>query len=221
MSDTERTGLALLAREVAPPWDLVAPRFPVARRGYDRDAVEDYIAELERELEELRGGQSSSVTAEIERIGEQTAAILRVAHEQAAQTTRRAHEEADRCLSAAAANAVKMTEDAQEQVRQLDLETDTIWRERARLLEDVRNLATSLFALAEDALERFPPEADRPATGSQPTMPVPVAAAPPADEEPISDEDAQGAEDATVALPPEQAEYAPDPEVATEEDVET
>jgi DivIVA domain-containing protein len=218
MSDSERTGLALLAREAAPPWDLVAPRFPIVRRGYDRDAVDDYIAELEQELEQLRAGRTASVTAEIERIGEQTAAILRVAHEQAAQTTRRAHEEADRCLSAAAANTVAMTEDAQQQLRQLDSETDAIWRERARLLEDVRGLATSLFTLAEDALDRFPPEGDRQATGAQPTVPVPVAAELPAEEEDAPQ---------TVPFDGEQTEpvtddYDPsDEEAASEEDAGT
>jgi DivIVA domain-containing protein len=163
MSDSDRSGLALLGAESAPSWDLLAPRFPVVRRGYDRDAVDDYIGELERELEDMRAGHEPStvIAAEIERIGEQTAAILRVAHEQASETTRRAHAEADRCLAAAAANAVAMTEDAKQQLRQLDSETDTVWQERARLLEDVRVLSTSLSSLAEDALERFPPEGER------------------------------------------------------------
>jgi DivIVA domain-containing protein len=177
MSDSNQT--AVLAREAVPAWDLLAPRFPVARRGYDREAVDDHIAELEQELSALRAGRdpSGTVAAEIERIGEQTAAILRVAHEQANGTLRQAHDEADRCLSAAAANAVAMTEDAKAQLHQLDAETDAVWRERARLLEDVRQLATRLSSLADDALERFPPEPDRVASGGPPTVPVgPVAA---------------------------------------------
>jgi DivIVA domain-containing protein len=163
MSDSDRTATALLARDEAPPWDLLAPRFPIVRRGYHRDAVDEYVADLERELEDLREGRepSAAVAAEIVRLGEQTAAILRVAHEKATETTRRAQSEADRCLSAAASNAVAMTEDAKLQLRHLDGETDAIWRERSRLLEDIRTLATSLFTLAEDGLERFPPEGER------------------------------------------------------------
>jgi DivIVA domain-containing protein len=172
MSDADQT--AVLTREAAPAWDLIAPRFPVTRRGYDRETVDEYIAELEQELTDLRAGRGSSgaVAAEIERIGEQTAAILQVAHEQAGDTLRRAHEEADRCLSAAAVNAVAMTEDAKSQLHRLDAETDVIWRERARLLEDVRRLAGSLSSLAEEALERFPPEPDRLASGESPTVAV-------------------------------------------------
>jgi DivIVA domain-containing protein len=182
MNDSDRTGVALLARDSAPPWDLLSPRFPVVRRGYDRDAVDDYVAALEAEIEELRAGRDSSgaVAAEIERIGEQTAAILRVAHEQASETTRRAHAEADRCLGAAASNAVAMTQDAKNQLRQLDGETEAIWTERSRLLEDVKQVATSLFSLAEDALERFPSESER-VTSASPragAVPEPVAAQP-------------------------------------------
>jgi DivIVA domain-containing protein len=172
MSDPDLTGTAVLAREAAPAWDLFAPRFPIARRGYDRDAVDEYIAKLEQELADLRGGgdPSGAVQAEIERIGEQTVAILRVAHEQASDTVHRAQEEADRCLSAAASNAVAMTEEAKAQLQRLDSETDAIWRERARLLEDVRALAGSLSSLADDALERFPPEPDRVASAGSPTV---------------------------------------------------
>ncbi len=163
MSDSGATGEALLARETAPPWDLFSPRFPIVRRGYDRDAVDEYIVELEQDLADLRSGRAAStdVAAEIEKLGEQTAAILRVAHAQADLTARRAEAEAERCLSAAAANAVAMTDEAQAQLRRLDGETDVIWRERERLLEDVRTVATALFTLAEEALERFPGEQER------------------------------------------------------------
>ena len=54
-----------------------------------------------------------------------------------------------------------MTEDAKRKLRQLDTETDAVWAERGRLIEDVRNVATALFSLAEDAADRFPEDADR------------------------------------------------------------
>jgi hypothetical protein len=134
-------------------------RFPVGPLGYNRAAVDERIAELERELEEARSVTPAiSITDEIERLGEQTASILVVAHDQAHETTRAAQEQADRCIADAAANAVAMTEKAKRQLQELDNETDAIWRERARLLDDAREVGLALIAMAEEALERFPEE---------------------------------------------------------------
>jgi hypothetical protein len=144
-----------------PASEAPALRFPTARQGYDRAAVDEHVAELERELAELRQASARAVAAEIERIGEQTAAILRTAHEQAQETTRKGQVQADHVLSAAAANAVAMTEDATQQLRQLDSDTDSVWRERGRLIDDVRIISTALLALAEDAAERFPAEPEK------------------------------------------------------------
>jgi DivIVA protein len=144
-------------------WEQTAPRFPVARLGYDCALVDQHLVDVERELAELRTGASSrqSVAAEIEKIGEQTATILKAAHEQAQQITRAAQRQADACVADAAANAVSITEEANQKLRQLDTETDAIWNERTRLIEDARNVATSLFRLAEEAAERFPTDGDR------------------------------------------------------------
>src|SRR5439155_18957197 len=86
-------------------------------------------------------------------------------HEKATEITRAAQLQADACLADAASNAVLMTEEAKRQLHELDAETDAIWRERVRLIDDARTVATGLFALAEDAAERFPPESER---GSSP-----------------------------------------------------
>lgn len=146
-----------------PPWEPVGPRFPLARLGYDRTTVDEHVAELERELAELqtRAPSGGSVSAEIERIGEQTSAILTVAHDKAHEMTRQAQEQADRCLADAASNAVMITEDAKRRLRQLDSDTDAVWRERARLVEDVRHVASSLMSLADDATARFPAEPEK------------------------------------------------------------
>jgi hypothetical protein len=146
-----------------PPWEHDASPFPIARSGYDRDAVDGYLNELEQEIEELRARASAepSVSTEIKRIGEQAAAILQTAHQQAAETTRKAREEAEKCLADAAANAISMNDEAKSKLRNLDTETDAVWHERARLIEDARSVATALFSLAEDATERFPSEDDK------------------------------------------------------------
>jgi hypothetical protein len=136
-------------------------RFPVGAFGYNRAAVDHYVAELERELDEMRTDRppAVSITEEIERLGEQTASILVVAHDQAHETARLAQEQADRCIADAASNAVAITEQAKRQLSELDNETDSVWHERRRLIEDVRTTATALFALAEDAIDRFPEDA--------------------------------------------------------------
>jgi hypothetical protein len=144
-------------------WEQTPPRFPVTRLGYDCDVVDEHVATLERELSELRihGPRRESVTAEIDRLGEQTATILKVAHEKAREITADAQRQADNCLADAAANAVSMTEEANRKLRQIDSETDAIWQERSRLIEDVRTVATALFTLAEEAVERFPGESEK------------------------------------------------------------
>ena len=163
----EETDQPTAAVDTLPPEEPSRRRFPTSLHGYDRDAVEDYIDGLEHEIAQMAAKLSaqrsptSAVQAEIDRVGEETSAILRVAHEQAAEITRRARGEADRCVSDAAANAVSMTEDAKRKLRQLDSETDAVWAERMRLIEDVRNVATSLFSLAEDATDRFPEDGDK------------------------------------------------------------
>jgi hypothetical protein len=154
-----------------PPWERVETRFPLTRQGYDRAAVDQRIDELEHELAELRSSAAtaSAITAEIERIGEQTSAILTVAHDQAQEMTREAREQADRCLADAASNAVMITEGAKRKLRQLDGDTDAVWQERVRLIEDVRSVASSLLSLAQDADARFPSAPEKP--DLEPTMP--------------------------------------------------
>lgn len=158
------------AEEGVPPWEQLQPPFPMARHGYEPTAVDDYITQLEQELEELRARtpEERVISQEIGRIGEQTAAILRVAHDKAQDLTREAQAQADKCVSDAAANALAITEEANRRLRELDSETDSVWQERARLVEDVRTVATALFSLAEDAAERYPGEPER----HQPPVPA-------------------------------------------------
>ncbi len=136
-------------------------RFPVDPRGYNREAVDEHIARLERELDQLRRAlPAMSINEEIERLGQQTASILLVAHEKAHETTRLAQEQADRRIADAGSNAVSLTERAERQLRELDHETDVVWRERARLLDDARAVGAALIALAADAAERFPEDVE-------------------------------------------------------------
>jgi hypothetical protein len=185
--DTQYIDLTEPESEDADPADGGAA-FPVGRLGYNRAAVDARMAELEAELAELRAiPPQPTITEEIERLGEQTASILVVAHDQAhettrlaeekaQETTRLAQEQADRCIADAASNAVAMTEKAKRELKELDEETDTVWRERTRLLEDALTVGQQLIALSEEATIRFPAEG-KPA-GAQPvapSFPPPVA----------------------------------------------
>lgn len=198
-------------------WPPIEQRFPAVPQGYDPDAVDQHIDALERELDELRAGQASgnAVAAEFDRIGEQTAAILRTAYEQAEEITREAREQAEKCIADASANAVSITDDANRRLRQLDLETDAVWQERTRLLEDARGVASALMTLADRASERFP--ADGPKSQRQPTKPAPrpqpeavqpapapVSASEPAEPEPVED-----SQDERGSIPPPSPADAP------------
>jgi DNA repair exonuclease SbcCD ATPase subunit len=133
-------------------------RFPTAALGYSRQAVDRHVAELEAEVRRLRDrvGEPVSITEEIERLGEQTASILVVAHDKAHETARRAEQHAAQAVTDAARDAERITGEAERRLRELDEETDAVWRERERLLEDVRVVSRTLATLADDAAERFP-----------------------------------------------------------------
>jgi hypothetical protein len=146
-------------------------RFPVAPLGYNRQAVDEQFIELESELTELRealaqqshGEAPMSIQEELERIGEETASILVVAHDKAHETTRIAQEQADRCIADAAANAVSITDEAKRKLAEIEAETDAVRRRRERLIADVRNISGSLESLAGEAERRLADEQPQPA----------------------------------------------------------
>jgi septum site-determining protein MinD len=84
--------------------------------------------------------------------------ILQRAHETAAQITAQSRSEADDRLVAARQEAADIVQDAADRVKELDLETDRIWEERLRIVEDARELARQLLTLADSAAQRFPAE---------------------------------------------------------------
>ncbi|HLJ03714.1 MAG TPA: DivIVA domain-containing protein [Solirubrobacteraceae bacterium] len=146
-------------------WFHEPPRFPIVRSGYDCEAVEEHIEMLERELSELdhelaelraRPPAQDEVAAEIQRVGEQTSAILLAAHDRARETAREAQEQADRCLADAASSALSITEEANRKKGEAEQETRRLMSERERLLKDLEALAGTLASIAREAGERFP-----------------------------------------------------------------
>jgi hypothetical protein len=151
-----------------PAWEDSPPRFPLARDGYDRPAVDEYVSDLEQELSSLdreiaklreQASQPTEVTGEIQRVGEQTSAILIAAHEQAQQTTRQAQEQADKCISDAAAKALAMTAEAKQELAVHVQEKESLREQRGRLIGEVRRLSSALATLADEADQPRAPEA--------------------------------------------------------------
>ncbi len=201
-----------------PPREPPQGRFPVVRHGYDPDLVEECLAELERELEQARAGAAVAATEEIARIGEQTASILRVAHAKAQEMSREARAQSDALVAQATTEAEEITREAKREAARLDSDTDAIWRERERLLEDARSVATALFTLIDEAAERFPAESERTSeyeaiadmepTGEGAAAPPEASASPapvgavPVVAEPV-DRSLEPLDDADPGLPPE------------------
>lgn len=140
------------------PAEQEALRFALVWRGYDRTAVDEYVtalegelAALDRELTDLRGGSPAKqeVASELQRIGEQTSAVLMAAHEQREEIVRGAQAEAERCIAEANAAANARTAACEARLRELSAQTDGVRAERDRLLDDVRKISAALAAVAD------------------------------------------------------------------------
>ncbi len=157
--------------------------FPVVLRGYDRVAVDAYVKKTSQLVAELQSTRSpeAAVRRALERVGEQITGILKRAHETAEQITTQSRREAEDRLEAARLEATNITSSAEERVKDLDAETDRIWGERHRIVNDARDLASQLQALATAAAARFPPAGESTevaAVTAEPAGAKPVAAAP-------------------------------------------
>jgi hypothetical protein len=138
------------------------PRFPISRQGYDCDVVDAHLTELELEMAEmerqlgearLQASSKHEVAREIDRIGEQTSAILVAAHDEANQTVRLAEAHANTVISDAASYAATLTEEANRQRRTVEQQTHLLDRTRKCLMDDVRRTAEALHALADEGAQ--------------------------------------------------------------------
>jgi cell division septum initiation protein DivIVA len=135
--------------------------FPVTLRGYDRLAVDAYVQKTSQLVAELQATRSpeAAVRRALERVGEEVSGILQRAHDTASQITSQSRAEAEDRLETARQEAAQIVTVAEERVRELDAETDRIWAERHRIVEDTRELARELLSITDNAAERFPAEA--------------------------------------------------------------
>ena len=191
--------------------------FPITIRGYDRLAVDAYVKKTSQLVAELQATRSpeAAVRRALERVGEQISGILQRAHETAEQITAQSRSEAEDRLEVARREAAQITAAAEQRVKELDAETDRVWAERHRIVEDVRELARQLVALGDAASQRFPA-----AEETAPVGPVagqlgseveaePIDGPHPTDEGDDAEPAAGGDVDATAVMPPlEPGEYS-------------
>lgn len=136
------------------------PPFPLVIRGYDRRSVDDCLEAMSARLIELEALQTPSLAVRqaLERVADDTGSILKEAHETADEVTRRAREDSERMVREATEEADRIVSSAQARARQIAIDTDALWQERMRLIDDAHVTATALAELADSAAARFPAE---------------------------------------------------------------
>lgn len=152
--------------------------FPIALRGYDRDAVDEYVRDVNRIIAELQVGRSpqSAIRHALDQVSEETRGILERAHETADEITARSRSQADDRLQWAEREAREAIAAATARVHDLEGDAERVWQERQALIDDVRKIAEELVHVADDAGVRFPAEP------VEETMPLPeLPPLPPAD----------------------------------------
>jgi DivIVA domain-containing protein len=157
--------------------------FPIALRGYERDAVDAYVVEVNRIIAELQVGRSpqSAIRHALDQMSEETKGILERAHETADEITARSRAQADDRLQWAEREAREAIAAATERVHDIEADTERVWQERQGLVDDVRRIASELSAVADDAGVRFPeePEPETTALPELPPLPEPEPPPPP------------------------------------------
>jgi DivIVA protein len=143
--------------------------FPIAFRGYERAAVDRYVAKIAKLVAELEATQlpESVVERALEEVGEQTSGILQQARNSADEITTKARSQAEGRKQRAEREAATVRREADEYARQVETEINRLRRDRTALIEEMRRLADEVLAVADDALERLPEEEPEEATAAE------------------------------------------------------
>lgn len=133
--------------------------FPLARKGYERQDVDHFLDELADWLEEGDHALSESgqVRRELERIGEQTTAILTEAHDAAETMREGAERQVRQQLADANIKAEKLRTTAEEYAEEVREEADSYAR---RVRAEAESAAQEAHAEAESAFETARTEAE-------------------------------------------------------------
>ena len=182
--------------------------FPIVLRGYDRESVDAYVQRTSQLVAELQTTRSpeAAVRRALERVGGEVSGILQRAHDTAANITAQSRSEAEDRLETARREAAQIIQRAEDRVRELDAETERIWGERHRIVEDTRELARELLTLTDSADDRFPADATAAAEeaalpGLEAVPPAGIEAVPPAGAAPEAPGAGAAARDFEVEAP--------------------
>ena len=146
--------------------------FPLVLRGYDRDAVDAYVqrtSQLVAELQTTRRRRPRSAERS-SGWGRRSRGSSSARTRPRSRITAQSRSEAEDRLEAARQEASQILTSAEERVRELDAETDRIWAERHRIVEDTRELARELLTLTDSAADRFPPDPAAAEDGPSPVV---------------------------------------------------
>jgi DivIVA domain-containing protein len=148
------------------PAEIRNVSFPVSIRGYDRDAVDAYVARVNNVIAELEVSRSpqAAVRHALDRLSEQTSGILQEARESAEQITASARTDAQESIAHAKAEAADIVVNASDQADTTKAEADeilanaraeaekTLAASRAEAAERHRRSEEEIAALREEAL---------------------------------------------------------------------
>lgn len=149
--------------------------FPVAMRGYDRQAVDAYVVQVNDLIAELDATRSpdAAVKRALESIGEQTGGILQRAQETAQEIVDRAESDAQQVRQDAERDAQSSRQDAERdaksarqdaerearsireqaetRVSELQDEAETLRRRQREIIDEIRRLSGELAQIADGA----------------------------------------------------------------------
>lgn len=133
--------------------------FPTAMRGYDREAVDAFVAQVAELIDTLESRQARETVVQraLDEVGEETSAILKQAHEAADDITARSRSQAEDRVEVARQEAAAIVREAKREATELARETEDLQEERASLIEELRRFATDTLAVADAAAERADP----------------------------------------------------------------
>jgi DivIVA domain-containing protein len=144
------------------PAEIRDVSFPVSLRGYDRDAVDDYVTRVNNLISELEAARSpeAAVKHALEELAERTSGILRHAGETAEEIAVGARRQADDTTASAEKEAAEIvaraTKEADELRSASKTEAETLLAQtRAEVAEQRERTEAELTALREEAEERM------------------------------------------------------------------
>jgi DivIVA domain-containing protein len=139
--------------------------FPIARRGYERRAVDAYVTRINRLIAELEATHSprDAVAHALERTEEERSAILTQAHELGAEIIAAAQREAEEMTAEARAEAADIVVNASTAAdgakAEADERVEKAGAEAERIVADSRAQAAEQLRLAQEAIANLRNEA--------------------------------------------------------------